>query len=56
MVKKKKIIVKLSNKKQTNYYYTTVLDKRSDTRSLLKVRKYDPFTRKHLTFVETKLK
>lgn len=55
MAKKKKIIVKLGNK-QTNYYYTTTLDKRGDTRRTLKVNKYDPYLRKHVIFVEMKLK
>jgi ribosomal protein L33 len=55
VAKKRKSIVKLSGK-GTNYYYTTVVGKKEDTKGKLRRSKYDPFTRKHIIFIEKKLR
>ena len=47
--------IKLVSSAGTGYFYTTTKNKRLSTEKL-KLKKYDPRVRKHVEFVETKLK
>jgi large subunit ribosomal protein L33 len=53
MKKKKKKIIKLINKK-SSYYYTTT--KNIKIQKKIKIKKYDPITKKHQLFEESKIK
>ncbi len=47
--------IKLVSSAGTGYYYTTTKNKRNAT-GKLKMKKYDPVVRKHVEFVEEKLR
>ncbi len=47
--------IKLVSSAGTGYYYTTTKNKRLST-GKLKLKKYDPKVRKHVEFVEEKLR
>ncbi len=47
--------IKLVSTAGTGYFYTTTKNKRS-TPDKLKLKKYDPVVRKHVEFVEKKIK
>lgn len=47
--------IKLVSSAGTGYFYTTTKNKRS-TPDKLKIKKYDPVVRKHVEFVEKKIK
>jgi len=47
--------IKLVSSAGTGYYYTTAKNKRK-TPDKLRMRKYDPVVRKHVEFVEAKIK
>ncbi len=47
--------IKLKSTAGTGYYYTTTKNKRN-TPNKMKMRKYDPVVRKHVEFVEDKIK
>lgn len=47
--------IKLVSSAGTGYFYTTMKNKRK-TPDKLRLRKYDPKVKKHVEFVETKLK
>ena len=53
MNKKKTMLVKLVSK-ASPYYYTTVV-KRQQNRKKLSLKKYDPYLRQRLVFLEQKL-
>lgn len=55
MAKKNTILLKLESTAGTGYYYVKKRNPRKQTEKL-KFRKYDPVARKHVEFVETKLK
>ena len=55
MAKKNIVLVKLQSTADTGYFYTAQKNPRKHTEKL-KFRKYDPVVRKHVEFVETKLK
>lgn len=47
--------IKLLSSAGTGYFYTTTKNKKK-TNEKLKLKKYDPKVRKHVEFVETKLR
>ena len=47
--------IKMVSSAGTGYYYTTTKNKRNTTEKL-KRSKYDPVVRKHVEFVESKIK
>ncbi|MBA2662710.1 MAG: 50S ribosomal protein L33 [Bradymonadaceae bacterium] len=47
--------IKLLSSAGTGFFYTTMKNKRK-TPDKLRLKKYDPVVRKHVEFVETKLK
>ena len=47
--------IKLVSSADTGYFYTTTKNKRSSSEKL-KMKKYDPKVRKHVLFVEEKLR
>ena len=47
--------IKLVSSAGTGYYYTTTKNKRLTTEKL-RLKKYDPVVRKHVEFVEDKLR
>lgn len=47
--------IRLVSSAGTGYYYTTTKNKRK-TPDKLKIKKYDPVVRKHVEFVEAKIK
>lgn len=47
--------IRLVSSAGTGYYYTTTKNKRK-TPDKLKMKKYDPVVRKHVEFVEAKIK
>lgn len=47
--------IKLVSSAGTGYFYTTTKNKRS-TPDKIKIKKYDPVVRKHVEFVEKKIK
>ena len=47
--------IKLVSTAKTGYYYTTTKNKKLSTKKL-KMKKYDPKVRKHVEFVEEKLR
>jgi len=50
-----KIVVKMHNP-ETGFYYTKAKNTKSEnTAGKMKMRKYDPKLRKHVTFTETKM-
>jgi len=50
-----KIVVKMANA-ETGFYYTKTKNTKSEnTQGKMKMRKYDPKVRKHVTFTETKM-
>lgn len=55
MAKKNTILLKLESTAGTGYFYVKKRNPRKQTEKL-KFRKYDPIARKHVEFVETKLK
>lgn len=55
MAKKNTILVKLQSTADTGFFYVKKRNPRKQTEKL-KFRKYDPVVRKHVEFVETKLK
>lgn len=55
MAKKNTILVKLQSTADTGFFYVKKRNPRKLTEKL-KFRKYDPVARKHVEFVETKLK
>jgi large subunit ribosomal protein L33 len=48
-------IIKLESTANTGFFYTTTKNKKKQT-GKLEVRKYDPIIRKHVKFVEKKIK
>ncbi len=55
MAKKNTILVKLQSTADTGFFYVKKRNPRKQTEKL-KFRKFDPVARKHVEFVETKLK
>ncbi len=55
MAKPNTVLIRLKSTAGTGYYYTTKKNPRNHTEKL-KFRKYDPVVRKHVEFVETKIK
>ncbi len=55
MAKKATILVKLESTAGTGFFFVKKRNPRKQTEKL-KFRKYDPIVRKHVEFVETKLK
>lgn len=55
MAKKNIVLVKLQSTADTGYFYVAKKNPRTQTEKM-KFRKYDPRVRKHVEFVETKLK
>ncbi len=55
MAKPATILVRLKSTADTGYYYVTKKNPRNQTEKL-RFRKYDPVVRKHVEFVETKIK
>jgi len=55
MAKATTIKIKLRSSAGTGYYYVTKKNTRTQTEKITK-RKYDPVARKHVEFVETKIK
>lgn len=55
MAKKNTILLKLESTAGTGFFYVKKRNPRKLTEKL-KFRKYDPVARKHVEFVETKLK
>lgn len=55
MAKKNTILVKLQSTADTGFFYVKKRNPRKQTEKL-KFRKFDPIARKHVEFVETKLK
>ncbi|MFM8454789.1 MAG: 50S ribosomal protein L33 [Gammaproteobacteria bacterium] len=51
--KQKKTLIKLESTADTGYFYTT---KKNPAKEKLKLMKYDPVVRKHVEFVEKKIK
>ena len=47
--------IKLVSSAKTGYYYTTTKNKRTKPEKL-RLKKYDPKVRKHVEFVEAKIK
>ncbi len=47
--------IKLVSSAGTGYYYTTTKNKRQ-TPDKIRIKKYDPVVRKHVEFVEAKIK
>ncbi len=54
MNKKKTMLVKLTSK-LTSFYYTTIVKKQQNRKKLF-FKKYDPYLRKKLLFIEQKIK
>ena len=55
--KSKRTIVRLVSSAGTGHFYTTTLNQRTRQGSgKLKVKKYDPVVRKHVEYVEKKIK
>jgi large subunit ribosomal protein L33 len=55
MAKKNIVLVKLESTANTGFFYVKKRNPRKQTEKL-KFRKFDPVVRKHVEFVETKLK
>ena len=55
MAKSNTLLIKLVSTADTGFYYVTKKNPRTQTEKL-EFRKYDPVARKHVEFVETKLK
>lgn len=55
MAKKATILVKLVSTAETGYFYVRKRNPRKQTEKL-KFRKFDPVARKHVEFVEAKMK
>ena len=55
MAKGKRDKIKLESTAGTGYFYTTTKNRRTAT-GKLELMKYDPKVRKHVLFMETKLK
>lgn len=55
MAKKDIIFVRMMNKETGSYYATKKNPKSENTTGKMKMRKYDPKLRKHVTFTETKM-
>lgn len=60
MASKIRTKIKLVSSAKTGYYYTTVINKRNrlqkQIQGKIKLMKYDPVIRKHVEFVEDKIK
>ncbi len=52
---RKGTLIKLESTAGTGYYYTTYKNKKNTPDKMVK-RKYDPIARKHVDFVEKKIK
>jgi large subunit ribosomal protein L33 len=55
MAKSGRELIKLESSAGTGYFYVTSKNRRTST-SKLELKKYDPKARKHVLFVEKKLK
>lgn len=55
MAKSGREIIKLESSEGTGFYYVTTKNKRTMTNKL-ELKKYDPKLRKHVLFVEKKIK
>ncbi|WP_367670756.1 50S ribosomal protein L33 [Sodalis-like secondary symbiont of Drepanosiphum platanoidis] len=47
--------IKLISSSGTKHFYTTTKNKRNQTKKL-EIKKFDPIIRKHVIYIETKLK
>lgn len=54
MAKKKKIVVRLVSSANTGHFYTKIIGKKREVG--LKLSKYDPKVKKHVLYVEKKIK
>ena len=55
MAKKSYMLIRLVSTAKTGYFYVTRKNPKTQTEKL-KMRKYDPVARKHVEFVEAKIK
>ena len=55
MAKKNVLLIKLVSSADTGFYYVTKKNPKTKTEKI-KLRKYDPVVRKHVEFVESKIK
>lgn len=55
MAKKNRIKIKLICKENKQHYYTTSKNK-TNSKEKLKLKKYNPIIRKHVTYIESKIK
>jgi large subunit ribosomal protein L33 len=55
MAKQGRELIKLESSAGTGYYYVTSKNRRTST-TKLQLKKYDPKVRKHVLFVEKKIK
>lgn len=55
MAKNNRINIKLISSENSGHYYTTTKNKRNNT-DKLKLKKYDPILKKHVMYIERKIK
>lgn len=55
MAKNNRIKIKLISSEGTGHFYTTTRNKKNSTKKL-KIKKFDPFKRKHTIYTEKKIK
>ncbi|AEH39645.1 50S ribosomal protein L33 [Buchnera aphidicola (Cinara tujafilina)] len=55
MAKNNRINIKLISSGNSGHYYTTTKNKRNKP-DKLKLKKYDPFLKKHIMYIEKKIK
>lgn len=55
MSKSNRKIIKLISSKKTGHFYTTTKSKKNISKKL-KIKKFDPIIRKHVIYIENKIK